>query len=256
MWSIEKLKLFLNSIQIKEDFIIIHSDISGLAFPKFNLVQLWKIIFDTFGHDKTYIFPAFSYNNHKKNIWSYNKTESQSGVLSEYFRKEISSIRTIHPFHSVCFFGKNENKIPIEYCSTSFGKNSFWEWACNNKNVCNISLGLELQGGATFCHYSEECSKVPYRTFIDLNHLVKDKKNNIIKKKYQYFAKNVASNFKVANDWDRVQKILVKKKLLKIYKNENPKYKILKMNTYKVSSFLIEKIKKNPFFLIKKLSMQ
>jgi aminoglycoside N3'-acetyltransferase len=251
MWKTDKLKSFLNKIHIKEDFIIIHSDITGLVFPKFNLAELWKIIFDVFGHDKTYIFPAFSFNTNKKNIWSYNKTKSDAGILSEYFRKQISSTRTVHPVHSVCFFGKNENKIPIKYCSTSFGKNSFWEWACNNKNVCNISLGLELQGGATFCHYAEEYCRVPYRKFVDLNFLVKDKKNNLIKKKYKYFARNIISDTKVANDWDRVQKILIHKKLLKVYKNEIPKFKILKMNTFKVTNFLINKIKKDPNFLLK-----
>jgi len=59
MWSINKLKSFLNKVRIEEDFIIIHSNIVGLTFSKFNLEALWKIIFDTFGRDKTYIFPAF-----------------------------------------------------------------------------------------------------------------------------------------------------------------------------------------------------
>jgi len=55
----------------------------------------------------------------------------------------------------------------------------------------------------------------------------------------------------VINDWDRIQKILIKEKLLKIYKNNNPKYQILKMNTFKVSNFLINNIKKNHDFLLK-----
>ena len=80
-------------------------------------------------------------------------------------------------------FGKNSFKIPIKHCSSSFGKNSCWEWACKNNNVCNISLGLELNGGATFCHYVEEYCKVPYRKYINLNYIVKDKQNKIIKKK-------------------------------------------------------------------------
>ena len=169
MWRLDKLKAFLSKVKIKEDFIIIHADVTGLSFPKFSVSKLWEIIFDTFGHDKTFIFPTFSFLNNRKKIWSYNKTKSEVGLLSEYFRREISSTRTIHPIHSVSIFGKNKNKIPLKYCSTSFGKNSFWEWACNNKNVCNISLGLELNGGATFCHYAEEYCKVPYRKIIELN---------------------------------------------------------------------------------------
>ena len=251
MWTSKELKIFLSKVKIKEDFIIIHSDVSGLIFPKFNLPELWKIIFDTFGHDKTYILPTFSFNNYKKKNWSYNKTKSEVGILSEYFRTKIPSLRTIHPIHSVSIFGKNKSKIPIKYCSSSFGNNSFWEWACNNKNVCNISLGLDLDGGATFCHYSEEYCKVPYRKFIYLNYNVKNQKNNLIKKKYKYFARNQNYKKKPINDWNRIQSILIKKNLLKIYRSKNPKYQILKMNTFKVTKFLIKNIKKNHNFLLK-----
>ena len=251
MWKINKLKKFLSKVNIKEDFIIIHSDITGLVFPKFKLKELWKIIFNTFGKNKTYIFPTFTFNNDTKEKWSYADTKSEAGILSEYFRTEIASIRSIHPVHSVSIFGKNSFKIPLKYCSSSFGKNSFWEWACNNKNVCNISLGLELNGGATFCHYSEEYCKVPYRKYINLNRFVKNKNNYIVKKKYKYFARNSKYKKKIINDWKKIQKILVQKKLIKIYKNENPKYQILKMNTFDVSSFLIDNIKKNNNFLLK-----
>jgi aminoglycoside N3'-acetyltransferase len=250
MWNYDKLRKFLSKVYIKEDFIIIHSDVTGLVFPKFDLNELWKIIFSSFGKNKTYIFPTFTLNNHKK-YWSYNQTKSDVGILSEYFRKNISSIRTIHPIHSVSIFGKNSFKIPIKHCSSSFGKNSFWEWACNNNNVCNISLGLELNGGATFCHYVEEYCKVPYRKYINLNYIVKDKQNKNVKKKYTYFSRNVDAKQEIINDWDRVQKILIKQKLINIYKNANPKYQVLTMNTSKVSNFLIRKVKKNKNFLLK-----
>lgn len=250
MWNYDKLRKFLSKVYIKEDFIIIHSDVTGLVFPKFDLNELWKIIFSSFGKNKTYIFPTFTLNNHKK-YWSYNQTKSDVGILSEYFRKNISSIRTIHPIHSVSIFGKNSFKIPIKHCSSSFGKNSFWEWACNNNNVCNISLGLELNGGATFCHYVEEYCKVPYRKYINLNYIVKDKQNKNLKKKYTYFSRNVDAKQEIINDWDRVQKILIKQKLINIYKNVNPKYQVLTMNTLKVSNFLIRKVKNNKNFLLK-----
>ncbi len=251
MWRLDKLKAFLSKVKIKEDFIIIHADVTGLSFPKFSVSKLWEIIFDTFGHDKTFIFPTFSFLNNRKKIWSYNKTKSEVGLLSEYFRREISSTRTIHPIHSVSIFGKNENKIPLKYCSTSFGKNSFWEWACNNKNVCNISLGLELNGGATFCHYAEEYCNVPYREIIELNYSIKNKKYQLIKKKYKYFARKSSYFKETTNDWKRVQQTLEKKKFIKIYDNKSPKYKILTMNTFEVTKFLINQIKKNPHFLLK-----
>ena len=251
MWTKKKLKKFLSTVKIQEDFIIIHSDIAGLAFSNFSVSELWKILFESFGKNKTYIFPSFTFSNHEKNTWSYKKTQSQVGVLSEYFRKKISIKRTIHPIHSVCFYGKKENEIQTRYCSSSFGKNSFWEWACNNKNVCNISLGLDLGGGATFCHYSEEFCKVKYRKFLNLNFKLIDKENITLNNKYIYYARKTKYHKKVLNDWPRIQKILEKKKLLKKYKSIVPRYQILKMNTYKVSQFLINELKKNQDFLLK-----
>ena len=63
MWSKNKLKNFLSKVKIKEDYIIIHSDVVGLVFPNFTLEELWNIIFESFGKNKTYIFPTFSFND-------------------------------------------------------------------------------------------------------------------------------------------------------------------------------------------------
>ena len=46
----------LKKIKIREKYIIIHSDITGLIFNNFSIKQLWKIIFETFGKKKVYIF--------------------------------------------------------------------------------------------------------------------------------------------------------------------------------------------------------
>jgi len=212
MWDVSKLKNYLKKVHIDEDYIIIHSDITGLVFPKFSLSKLWKLIYESFGKNKTYIFPAFRFSDNKK-YWHYNSTKSESGILSEYFRKKKSSIRTIHPIHSVSIFGKSTHKIPFKHCSTSFGKNSFWEWACNNKNVCNISLGLELDGGATFCHYPEEFCNVPYRSLIDIDCKIISKNNRIIKKKFSYFARQKKTNQEFINNWKYINKLLIKKKI-------------------------------------------
>ena len=89
-------KIFKN-INIKEEFIIIHSDIVSLAFNNFSLEKLWQIIFDGLGNDKTFIFPTFTFNRNK--IWSYHESKSETGILSEYFRKNIATKRTVHPIH-------------------------------------------------------------------------------------------------------------------------------------------------------------
>ena len=61
----------LKKIKIREKYIIIHSDITGLIFNNFSIKQLWKIIFETFGKKKVYIFPTFTFSN-KNKIWNYS----------------------------------------------------------------------------------------------------------------------------------------------------------------------------------------
>ena len=78
----------LKKIKIKEKYVIIHSDITGLIFQDFSLDSLWKIIFECFGKKKTYIFPTFTFNL-KNKICDYSATKSEAGVLSEFFRKKI-----------------------------------------------------------------------------------------------------------------------------------------------------------------------
>ena len=87
MLTQKQIKKNLKKLDIKENFIIIHSDITGLIFKNFNLEKLWKIIFNSFGRDKTYIIPTFTLQAPNKKFWSYNKSESDTGILSEYFRK-------------------------------------------------------------------------------------------------------------------------------------------------------------------------
>ena len=66
---------------------------------------------------------------------------------------------------------------------------SSWEWLCKNKNVRNISIGIGFVGGSTFCHYSEEKSKVFYRKYKEIDTLVYDSKNKLIDKKFSFFAR-------------------------------------------------------------------
>lgn len=247
MLTEKQIKKNLKRLNIKEKFIIIHSDITGLTFKNFSLEKLWKMIFDSLGKNKTYILPTFTLNDSKHKFWSYNNTKSDTGALSEYFRKEVSTIRTINPLHSVCIFGKNQKDIPLNKSLSSFGKGSIWEWLCNSKNVCNLSLGLNLAGGATFCHYSEEIMKVSYRKYINLNFEIEEKNYKKTKKFFLYFARK--KNFQ--NNWKKCEKELFKASLIKKIIFPENKYKILKMNTFKVSKFLIKKIKKNQFYLVK-----
>ena len=112
---------------------------------------------------------------------------SESGSLSEYVRKNKKILRSLNPIHSIVIYGTKKKQIPLDRCCSSFGPDSSWEWLCKNKNVRNISIGIGFVGGSTFCHYSEEKSKVFYRKYKEIDTLVYDSKNKLIDKKFSFF---------------------------------------------------------------------
>ncbi len=240
---------FLKKLNIKENYIILH--IKLLEYPSLlrNIDNFWNNIRNGIGQNKTFIVPTFNPNFVKKKNWNKNLTPSKSGFFSEYFRTNISQRRTNNPIHSVCIFGKDFDNIPEHTSSSSFGKGSIWEWLCKSKNVCNLSIGVGVEGGATFLHYSEELFKVDYRfkkKFFG-NIILKNRK---IKKKFLYFARKKFNGIYIKNNWSYPQKDLIKNKVLKEYKFK--KISFYKMNTFHASDFILKKLKDNSSYLIKK----
>ena len=113
MLTKNELSKKLSSIKIREKYVIIHSDISGLVFRNFSLKDLWSLIFNSLGKEKTYILPTFTFDFYKKKIWDYNYSKSETGLLSEFFRLKIAKKRTIHPLHSVAIYSKNPIKLQV-----------------------------------------------------------------------------------------------------------------------------------------------
>lgn len=247
MRTIDDVYQALKKLKIKEKFIIIHSDVVGLQFNNFSISKLWEIIFDAIGDDKTYLFPTFCFSNSK--VWDYYKTPSDCGILSEYFRKNISLKRTIHPIHSLSIYGKNFLDIPDHDCASSFGQGSVWDWLCNNKDVCNLSLGVNLQGGATICHYSEEHVGVNYRNYLPIKKIILGKNNEKILSNFSYYARIENKNYYGSNNWTSCQNDLLKNKIMKRMHFFKKQYPISIMNAFQATQFIINKIKSNPNYI-------
>lgn len=249
LMNIKLIDKSLELLNIKERYIIIHSNL--LAFYKKTYTdpkKIWEIIMNKY-KDKTIIMPTFTFSIHKKKkiIWNYNKTRSETGSLTEFFRKKISLRRTIHPMHSVSIYGPHHSSIPSHNCKSSFGKNSIWEWFGKNKNVCNLSMGIGLDGGATICHYPEEKYQVDYRFYKNFEAKIINKENNLIKKNYSYFARVDNNKYEGVNNWKNCEKDLIKANILKQIKIQGIVFQ--KMNCYKAVNFISRKLLRNINYL-------
>lgn len=242
------LRKILIEEKISEKFIIIHSSLIPLGILSLKNIKTFWTIFEEINNNKyTIIMPSFTFKIGRKKKWDYKNTKSEMGLLTEYFRKNKAYKRSIHPFHSICFNGPLEKLIPDHLCSSSFGKKSVWEWLCNRKDVLNLSIGLGLAGGATFVHYAEEISSVPYREFINLNNSVINRKGKLLSKKFTYFARKITKEIEGVNDWQSVEKDLIKNKILIKKKYKNIIYS--KMNTYNATDYIYNKLQENSCYL-------
>ena len=240
--NIRNLQKIFRKIKFKEEICIIHSDL--FSFRQFNvsLKDFFETLISTLGKKKTFIFPTFSWV--KKKNW-YSKFEpSNVGALSEYVRKNRKTKRSLNPIHSVCIFGKNK-KIPTHYSKSSFCEGSTWDWLCKSKNVMNLALGIGLEGGATFLHLSEEKNNVDYRYYKKLDINIYNNKKKRVAKRFYYYSRR--RNF--FNSWKKCENDLIKKNLLKKIKNKF-NIPIYLANTFYVTKFIDNKIKKNPSYLL------
>ena len=243
------LKNALKKLKIKENYVVIHADLHKYKKYVKNVDLFWETLLTSIGFNKTFIVPCFTTSCVKSKVWDYNNSKSQTGIFSEYFRKKIAKKRTNHPIHSVAIWGKDIKKIPEHNSKSSFGKGSTWEWICNTKNVCNLSIGVSVHGGATILHYPEEFLRVNYRYFKKLSGKIILKSGKKIKKNFIFFARKKYKNKIVKNQWNRCERDLIKNKIL--YKKIFFKNLIIcKMNTCKASKFVIKKIKKDPGYLM------
>ena len=242
------IKKVFDEKKIEEKFIILHTSLIPFKVTSLKEVKIfWKILSQSTRGKFTIIMPSFSLRN-KKN-WYLKTTKSEMGILTEYFRKKIATRRSIHPFHSVSMYGPHVKLIPKKISSSSFGKNSIWEWLCNRKDVLNISLGVSLgSGGATFVHYAEELFKPPYRKLINLKLAVYDQNKKKIDKRFSFFARKKNKYYAGVNYWKPVEKNLISSKIM-TKKTFYGKIIFTKMNTFEATRFLKKKLKKNIFYM-------
>jgi hypothetical protein len=107
-----------------------------------------------------------------------------------------------------------------------------------------------LHGAGTFCHYSEEKSRVEYRKYKKINVNIIGKNKNIIKKKFSYFARSLKT-INLKNHWNRCEKDLLENNLMEQFILTKNNYKIIKMNTFQVTNFILKRLENDPEYLIR-----
>ena len=247
--SLVDIKKVLEEIPINTSnpIVFVHSGLFPFGILEGGLSGVCDLLLDWIGPNGTIAMPAFTFN--RRETWHQNNTPSEMGVLTEYFRKFPGVRRTIHPIHSVSVFGAQAEYLATDIEESSFGERSVFE-KLFRLEALNISLGTEFEGGATYLHYLEELSQVPYRSFIEVKTKVYDGDGNKINKKFTYFARHRGENYYWDNCWSVLFDDLREEGLIGLRKLGPAKIMYSKM--YDAGIFFLEKLRKDPLYCAQK----
>ncbi|UCC43014.1 MAG: AAC(3) family N-acetyltransferase [Candidatus Zixiibacteriota bacterium] len=149
------------------DCLFVHSDVSrfGLAgnvgSRRVLFDQLLQALYEAVSESGTIIMPTFTYSFTDGKVYDHDHTPSTVGMLTEYFRKQDDTIRTVHPIFSVAVRGTDK-----DYFLSGLGKDSFGEDSIfgrlHARHAHLLFFGAPFQS-CTFVHYIEKLASVPYR---------------------------------------------------------------------------------------------
>ena len=183
---------------------VVHSSLLKLGLIEDGLTGVMQCLWNVLGHDATILMPTFTFNFGRTRVWNYHQTQSETGALTEFFRKLPTAVRTIHPFHSLAAIGPLANQFADCAGLSSFGLGSPYALMYDLEAI-NIAIGIDLVGGATFLHHSEEIAQVPYRLYKEFPGEVSDKNGERLPKIYKMFVREITDTHEYDNIWSHVR---------------------------------------------------
>jgi aminoglycoside 3-N-acetyltransferase len=233
--------LDIQPLREKNPVVFVHSGLFPFGHLEDGVKGLCELLINWVGSNGTLIMPTFNFR--QSDLWDHDKTPSEMGVLTEYFRKYPEVQRTIHPLHSVAVFGKYANYFTSEVESSSFGPKSPFAKLLELESI-NISLGTDFEGGATYLHYFEELASVHYREYVRINKKIIHSESKEIPEYFKYYARKKNSFIEWDNHWTHVLDDFLENGVIKIHKVGPAK--IIYSDVNRVGKFFMDKLNENP----------
>jgi aminoglycoside 3-N-acetyltransferase len=114
------------------------------------------------GSEGTLVFPTYTIHFLGGRDYDHDQTSSETGILTEYFRKLPNVGRTFDPVYSHGVWGKKKDEYLKVQSHDTLGRESLFR-RLHDDNALNIYFGTSMNKGATFLHYFERMVEVPYR---------------------------------------------------------------------------------------------
>ena len=108
--------------------------------------------------------------------WDIRTTPSQTGIISEFVRKDPRSFSVFHPIYSFSIIGKHAKELVKHRYKGSYSKDSiFHKLRILDAKILQID---RVYKGTTMFHYVEEMLGVDYRYFKNFTGIVTDENEN------------------------------------------------------------------------------
>ena len=148
---------------------MVHSSLSSFGTVDGGALGVIKALMQQVSGKGTILMPAFvqkvngrraSYPE-RETEWNVETSPSDVGLVTETFRTTTSVIRSDHPSHSICTWGRNAKEAtrghrtasgrPSPWCNRAFGVGSPWDWMYEN-DVHYLLMGVDFNV-CTMLHY-------------------------------------------------------------------------------------------------------
>jgi len=234
----------------KNSVIFIHVDLGNYLNNslsiRYKCEHLYKLLSDYF-KKHTLIMPTFTYSFCKTRVFDIQKSRSEVGLFSEYYREKCANLRSDHPILSVCGKGKLAKDIIENISKSGAGNGSVFErlYVFDAKI---LFLGADFIKTCTFNHYTEQFLKVNYRysKYFKGKVIYKDKTLN---DSWEFYVKNTeVLKFKDLSHNKYFEKDLIKNKILKKYKID--KFEVSLCSSRELFDFVKKKLKKNIYYIL------
>jgi aminoglycoside 3-N-acetyltransferase len=251
--NIDFLKKNIQSLRVrvnkKKPVFFISTNLFNLGLSKKDSDNFSKYLLTELGKfkDSTILVPTATLNIlDTKEI--FNKLETKSsrmGFFSEYVRRKKKSSRSNHPLWSFTALGYYSKKIIKNVPKTCYGRNSVFDRLLDY-NSYYINFG-DIKSSLAPIHYAEQMAGVPYRFFKEFK--IKSQIQNKVKIDTYYFYAMIESLKIIKDDNNKIIKILLKDRVIKVFKNK--KFNVYFAEYNKLIKNLFQIYDKNPKIYLK-----
>ena len=247
MLDYKKLVTEFKRIGLKEkDVVLVHSSFKSFGEVEGGPQTVVDALISTLGNEGTLIVPRFNFDFSTHNTpWDVRTTPSQTGIISEFVRKDPRSFSVFHPIYSFSIIGKHAKELVKHRYKGSYSKDSiFHKLRILDAKILQID---RVYKGTTMFHYVEEMLGVDYRYFKNFTGIVTNENGRSYEDTFNIYVRDLESGF-VTNVLP-IGKILEEEGVMKIDRIGDAITWYMKAeDMYRVTA---DAIKKNPHILCK-----